>query len=428
MRARGEERRAPAVFRLGLVLALLLAPAATATSIDTSPRPTLILPASGQFVAQDSWEGVALYRLRDASLVRSFRAGHRVDTFAVTRDEKTLLIACLNGSLAAFDLATGATNWSLSPWQSGLHGGYDASFAEDGQSLVVCDGDVQAVVFEVQTGRQIRGVRLPPAQTRILSAALSPDGSHAVLVDASERLFALDVATGRLLNTGVTGAWPARYSADGKFIALRSNNSDTNEQLRVVAADGTWTVRDLGEFSEIHHIKPLEDGGFLVSALPREDGQVSVGARCWPDRGRIEEVWRLRDRRRERMDFSPDGSVGVSTNWVLQTQLIDLRTRTVLASVDNLSNSSPGFLTRVLMLLGLRGTVGWIVLIVAVCVVVVAARSWLVRRRRARAAWLARQGDIGRHFDPDGTAKQAEVATGDDARVYPSPRGTVPGA
>ena len=421
MRAREEGRRAPRVFRLAVIVTLLLAPAAGATSIDTRPRPTLVLPASGQFVARDSWEGVALYRLKDASLVRRFRAGYRVNKFAVTRDEKTLLIACYDGNLAAFDVATGASCWSLSPRQSGLRGGWDVSFSADGQSVVVCGMDELAIVLETRTGRQLGAVRFPPRQMSIMSAALSPDGSHGVLLTLGGTLFAFDVATGRLQDTGVTGAWPVCYSVDGKYIALRSNNSGASEQLRIVTADGNWSVRDLGQFDEIGHIKPLEDGGFLASALAGSREEVSVGVVCWPDRGKLEELWRFRQRGRERMDFTPDGKVGVSTTAWLETALLDLRTKTVLASVDNSAQYAPGPVTSVLMLLGLRETAGWIVLLVTIPASIVVARAWRARRRQARAARASQLAEITRRFGPVGTEKQSGDVAGDNPRICPSP-------
>src|SRR5262245_30490850 len=100
-------RRPTLALLLAVALTLLAAPAAPGKQFDTSPRPTLVLPLSGQFLAQDAMNGVALYRLTDRGLVHRFRAGGEVRMFVVTSDEKILLIGCWNGSLSARDLTTG---------------------------------------------------------------------------------------------------------------------------------------------------------------------------------------------------------------------------------------------------------------------------------------------------------------------------------
>jgi hypothetical protein len=141
---------------------------------------------------------------------------------------------------------------------------YDAAFAHDGESCVVCDHRDQAVVLRTGTGERLGVVRFPPMQTNIMTAALAPGGRTGVLIDLGGRLHTFDVTTGTPRDTGVTGAWPVRYSADGRYIAFRSNNSGTGEQVRLVAMDGTLATRDVGTFSHIGHIRPDGGGAFLV--------------------------------------------------------------------------------------------------------------------------------------------------------------------
>ena len=84
-----------------------------------------------------------------------------------------------------------------------------------------------------------------------MSADLSADGTTGVLAALSEQLYMFDVATGQLTDTGVTGAWPVRYSVDGKYIAFRGNNSGLISPLTVVAKDGMLSRQAVGPFSSL---------------------------------------------------------------------------------------------------------------------------------------------------------------------------------
>jgi hypothetical protein len=319
---------------------------AVGTTYDRSPRPTILLSDSERLIAQDSWDSVTLYRVKDAAVVRRFPAGSGIEVFALTPDEQLLVLACEEGSLSAWDVETGQRAWQQSPWQSGLSYVYDASFAQDGQSVIVCDERDQAVIYESRTGQRIGAVRFPRMQTNIMSAALSADGTSGVLIDLGERLFTFDVKTGRLTDTDLKGAWPVRYSVDGNYLAFRSSNSGTSEQLRVVAVKEQLAKRDIGQFSYIRNIRPTKEGSFLVSA--RVGGRFAedmaiVGVQVWPGTGGLQEVWRRPAGKdvNEKTDFALQTMIGVSTDFRLVTHLTDLRTGASLWSADNSANYRP---------------------------------------------------------------------------------------
>jgi WD40 repeat protein len=324
--------RLAAPWRLAFVLALIAPATATATKENTSPRTTIILESSGRFLAQDSWKGVALYKISDLSLIRSFRAKESVCTFDVTRDEAVVLLGCGDGSLAAWELTSGKLLWEFSPAKSGLRYVYDVCFAADGKSVIVCDLQDQALIFESRTGRRIGAVSFPPGQTTIFSAALSPDGSRAVVLgDGSMHVF--DTRTGALTNTGVNGYRPVRYSLDGKYIALGGGTSEDDGRLRIVNADDKWAVRDLGRLGHIEHIKPVE-GGFIATSSLKWNA-LYAGVRCWSESGKIQEVWRLPGYSLNKTDFTTKDLIGVWTDFRLKTQVLNLRTGAVLRSIDN---------------------------------------------------------------------------------------------
>jgi hypothetical protein len=331
-----------------LVVGHIVTPA-PATTIDTSPRHAILLGKSARFLAQDAWDSVALYAVADGRLVRRFPAGQRVNAIDVTADEGLLLVAGAGGGIGVWDLETGTKVWWIGPFQTGLGYVYDASFARDGRSCIVCGYEGFALVYESRTGRQVAKVGFPPGQTLVLSACLSPDGSRGALVDLGERVFTFDVRAGAMQDTGLTGAWPVRSAADGKRLGCRSANSGVQERLRVVALDPPPTARDVGQFACIGHIRPAEGGDFLVTAEAgqRAEGTSVVGVRYSPGRDQVEELWRLGAGRgvNRLTDFDPETLLGVSTDFRLVTTLTDLRTGTSRLVIDNSANFRPEIVT-----------------------------------------------------------------------------------
>jgi len=151
---------------------------AEAKTIDQSPCPTILLTKSRQFIVQDAWNSVALYSINDGEPIRRFPAGARVNKVEATTDEERLLVACDNGEIGVWKIATGDKLWWHTSSRSGLGYIHGASFSWDGKSLVACNRRDFAVIFDALTGKQIGKVGFPPMQTNIMSAALSPDGNQ----------------------------------------------------------------------------------------------------------------------------------------------------------------------------------------------------------------------------------------------------------
>jgi WD40 repeat protein len=318
---------------------LLAAHEALAKSIDNTPRPTIILKGATKFLAQDGWDSVALYDAANGQPIHRFSAGARVEMIDLTADEKSLLVACGDGSLSLWDLATGENLWRKTPTQTGLPSVADACFAWDGRSFVVANFDDAAVVFDSGTGGRIGAATFPPRQVDVMSAALTPDGSRGVLIDLDNRVFTFDLRTGAMRDTGVMGASPVRCSADGKYAAFRSSNNGSDDWLRVLTLDANPTFRDVVKLGYIH-IRPVEDGDFLATGTRREGGTGSaVGVRCHPATGEVEEVWKVQGGAElARMDFDPGTLRGVYTDFRLVTRVLDLRTEAELLKIDNSAN------------------------------------------------------------------------------------------
>jgi hypothetical protein len=317
-----------------------------------TPRPAALLTKSGGFIAQNAPNSVALYRVADGRLLHSFAVGGAITQIDVTADEELLLITCDDGSLSVWTIATGVRRWQHGRSQSGLSYIYDGAFAGNGKSLVACDSAGKVAVYDTSTGKRLSLTQAGPQYDMTLSAALSPGGSRGVVIGLTEQLFTFDVATGTAQDTSLKGAWPVRYSADGKYIAFRSSNSGSEERLRVVALGKGLKKEDVGELQHIGHIRPTADGGFLVTALAAAKGpddralpmeSEMVGVRYSPKTTQLLELWRLPlDKKAgRRTDFDPATLLGVSTDFRLITRLIDLRTGKTRLVVDNSANYRP---------------------------------------------------------------------------------------
>src|SRR5947209_721825 len=234
------------------------------TTIDQRPRPARLLDGGERLLAQSSMEAVTLYRA-DGRPVHVFPTDGPPAGLDVTAGGGRVLVAGAGGGVDLWELGSGQPVWRAGRSRTGLAGVYDAALAGDGTACVVCSYEDFAVVLDGRTGAVVGRVAFPPRQTNVMSAALAPDGRTGVLIDLGGRVFAFDVAAGAPRDTGLTGAGPIRYSADGRHVACRSSNAGSAERLRVIAV-GTWTATDVGRFSHIGHIRPVAEGGFLATA------------------------------------------------------------------------------------------------------------------------------------------------------------------
>jgi WD40 repeat protein len=391
------------VFILASVQALLVTTGATATTIDVSPYPSLILPGSNRFLVRDAPNGVALYRFSDLGLVHRFRAASEVCRFAATSDGKVLILGCVDGGLSAFDLSTGSRSWELSSSESGLTSIWDIGISYNGQALVVCTRDENCLaVFETSTGRRIATVPLPDGVMAVCAVALAPDGTRGIFlgIGDDERLYTFEVPSGRVTKTSATKLGimeQAAYSVDGKYVALRPFH-EYYGSLAVVTVDG-WTVRDVGAPTQIGHLTPTADGGFLLTTLesrpPEQSSKFTgdeVGLRWRSGARDLEELWRLptNNWNPSIMDFDPEKLIEVFTDFRFVTSVQDLRTAAILGRIDNSANYrarittsySPGIFGLVRHWLGWDAESNWTPAFRGAAVLGGVAALWLAIRRR----------------------------------------------
>jgi hypothetical protein len=383
-------------FFFATALALLSVTSTAATSYYHGPYPARALASTDQFLSCDSRHSVALYRLSDLSFVRRFSVWCSVEWWWVTADEKVLLVAGSVGSLSAFELATGQRLWRRFPFAHS-HLNHYRAFSNDGQFLLVGDGDRQYVVLDIKTGVTVGELPLPPRQTMIKAAALGPNGTEGVLINSDGELYTFDVVTGQLTYTRSNShrrVEHATYTSDGKYLLLINQPSDRDPklQLQTVQVGGGWPVRDLGPPLRIRHIRPTADGSFLLTATEMERDpntelfeETYTGFRWRPDAKELETLWHLPigHWNSELMECFPDKLVGIRRPHFFETQVVDLRTGALLGTINNGTNLSNELDYK----LGLPVSLPWSdeeSMAYTAVVIGVAVGAWLAIRRRRR--------------------------------------------
>jgi hypothetical protein len=385
----------------------LLVGSVTRDARGTSPKPfphtALLLPGASGFIAQDDTDSLALYSATDGTVLRRFPARSWVNEIAFSPDGKSLLIIGPD-ELSLWDVGTGQRRWSRPASKAGLQGYSRPTFARDGRSFVgIGHRSDQRYAFEValagntETGEWVGTVPSGQTDLAIDAVALSPDGARGILIARADLkaggLFAFEVGQEHLVDTGVRGIRPLRYSADGKHVACRDPNSlgeEEGQKLRVVALNEGMKVRDVGPFTRIGRMAAAEDGLFLVTALRREkanDPAFPVGVQYSPRANEMKEVWRLEGEAHNffgtpeahqmlEMDFDLASLRGVYTTFDLRTRLLDLRTGEVLLTIDHSAEYWDDFSGW----RGLRGILYWLAGLIPVAGLLV---FFLRRRRRA---------------------------------------------
>src|SRR5262249_30801771 len=141
------------------------------------------------------------------------------------------------------------------------------------------------------------------------------------------------------------GAWPVRYSADGKYVACPFGGD--HDDLRVIKVEGA-VVKMHEKPVRAGQIRPMADGSFLLTGW----NGVCGGWKCVPTNRELQQVWEKRGESEGSADtnFDPESLLGVWTDYQYVTRVIDLRTGKRLFLIDNsanyeaalISTSSPG--------------------------------------------------------------------------------------
>jgi hypothetical protein len=321
--------------------------ASRATTIDKSARPVALL-ADGTVLAQDTSRSMAQYD-RNGKILRRFDAGGYVSCMAVTATERLLVMGRRDGGLVMCEIPGGRTLWNMAGSTTGQTELYDVSFAWDGTTLIA--GDLYGRVRVVDSsGGTVLASALVPDGEGVIAVALSPWALAGAIVLRDGRIFALDVRSGVMQDTGARGGYPIQYSADGAFLCTPSGRTGVADKVRIIAS-GDRAAVDLGSTRDIGWIKPLADGTFLVTAaeLDPAGGLRTVALRCDPAARTIATIWTEGKEQlmSVRMDCDPERMLGVSTDFLLRTTVLDLRTGLVMWRLDNSRGFEPVYISGV---------------------------------------------------------------------------------
>lgn len=191
----------------------------------------------------------------------------------------------------------------------------------NGRFVAAGDGDTQAELWDMATGKKIRPL---PNTTAF---AFSADSSSIALSDPKGRINIQDVATGRLTKTLAGHSQPPstsinwlRFSGDGKLI------SSTNDHVTKV-----WDVESGKELGVLYGSAVIHDVAFDASgqtlALGNERGEVRL---LDPSQGTQKSVIHTPESVRA-IVFSPDGKqIAVGGEYVIR--LYDVAGRNMLRS------------------------------------------------------------------------------------------------
>ena len=179
--------------------------------------------------------------------------GHKnsVNSLALTPDQRLLATGSSDGSVRVWSFPQGKCLHILERQLTGV-------FGPDGKQLVTISVRGQVVVWDADSGTQVRSI--PAIDTRTLCVAFSPDGSS-VLIGGTGRIHRVSVASGKK-----EGDWAAdrmlvtslRVSPDGKLLASLGSDG----YLRF------WSTKD---WSETCSAKLERSGAFNVAFSPKSD-------------------------------------------------------------------------------------------------------------------------------------------------------------
>jgi WD40 repeat protein len=353
-------------FAFSGLLLLVTVGIAGAHSPDTSPRPAFLLPQSGSFIAQDAWDSVTMFDIKDGEPLKRFHVKAQVSrNMAVTADRRYLAIATGDGRLDLWDLDAGERVWQR---DSGLGYLYDLSFSWDGKSLIAGGNLCTAAVFEAATGKRLQVVEVPGQHGSVMSVALSPDGTSGAFASLGDQVYLFDVATGAVRSAGEVDHFALRYSADGRWLVC---GGPTLQFASTGDKPIVW--KNTKPFDHIRQITPRVDGGFLIigESVPFRP----FAAVFNPEVGAFAFLPKIGH---DTQDISPDGKLALSTDWRLVTKLVDLTTGEVLLEIDNSDRRHPPSEVGTWLT---GGAVGVSALVLAI-LVIVGIRRWLHPPRR----------------------------------------------
>jgi WD40 repeat protein len=243
------------------------------------------------------FEWSLLSQLCDESDARFVLAGHTgtVWSVAVSRDDRRLVTAGVDGFLKVWDTATGACVTNLAGFGKMLHA---TSFSPDGQTLASGGRDFLVTLWDWPSGKIRR--RLIGHRNAIRTLAFSADGRHLASAgeDAQIRIWRVDEGTEVARLDEDMSIETVSFSADGRWLAAAGTDAnlhlwDVDRRTKkliapqlshikavafaptgpVVAAAGYDGLTELWDVARGESLGPLGSGAPVVALSFSYDGQ-----------------------------------------------------------------------------------------------------------------------------------------------------------
>lgn len=316
--------------RLALTFSIGIQPSLVwSTTFDDSPRTSFILRESEGILVQSSTGAVSLYDEKGIKQ-RSYTLGERINEIEISLDERLLLLAGADGRVRIWQIENGKRLIDITcPGYI-----YDASFSPDSLTFCVATNYGIVAAYRVKDGKLINELRMDSP----MSAAITSDSVTVNIIQLGGATYEWQTNTSKKVPLQTKGGSPIRIVKDGRYALLRSNNSGSNESLRVLDLNTGMKVADLGEFMHIERIRPFADGSAQITATNKQSQE--VGLRFDPKKLTLTELWSLPYDNRA-IDFDLEKNIGVTTDAFLRTQIIDLATGKLLLDIDNSDKHQP---------------------------------------------------------------------------------------
>jgi WD40 repeat protein/DNA-binding SARP family transcriptional activator len=260
--------------------------------------------------------------------------GHagRINGVALSPDGRTAYSASLDGTVIAWDVAgarrLGRAFRAVPGYdvrtvsETGLYGltpaSYNISVSPDGDTLSVGEGDGQLSLIDTRTLELT--ARLRVGDSELGGAAFSPDGRTFVTTDGSGTLTFWDARTrtrlGRPMKLSEWPLWPARYSADGRWLAV----DGADWIVRILDARRRTVVRQLEMDQQSRDMAMRPDGKALAVPATNGPGEGFVDILEVPS---LERVKRIPTRYGRWSSFSDDGRLLILGNHEGRAQIYD---------------------------------------------------------------------------------------------------------
>lgn len=263
-------------------------------------------------------------------LVTQLGHGGSVYHMAFSPDGRSLLTASDSVDAILWDVATGA---ELRRFAGATHQLKSIAFSHDGRFILTGGYDRSARLWNAATGLEIRSFK--GAMGPVLAVAFSPDG-HFVLTGSyshyekgkkasDDDVRVWDISSGKLLRSFPVHP-PIKFSPDGRFVLTGSQN---NNALLIDVTTGQVVKRFEGHSSPIADARFSPDGRIILTrsgSLYDAEGGEDKSLRVW-DAATAKEIRRF-DKTNGLASISPDGRflLAAANDEEYAATLLDLAT------------------------------------------------------------------------------------------------------